>query len=513
MNIAQAKQEIENTVLAYTRKREDGSYVIPTVHQRPVLLIGPPGIGKTAIMEQIARECRIGLVAYTITHHTRQSAIGLPVIEKRKFGDREYTVTEYTMSEIVASVYRCMENTGCQEGILFIDEINCVSETLAPTMLQFLQCKTFGSHTIPRGWVIVAAGNPSRYNKSVREFDIVTLDRIKRLDVTEDYNAWKSYARENGCHPFILAYLDMKQENFYRVEACAEGSYFVTARGWEDLSRMIYVYEDMGIPVNGEFVFQYLQHPDTAKDFAGFYDLCRTYGEDYDMMAILEGRMEEESLQEKAFCLQCAGCEERLAAESLLVSALHEVCAGYAASMEQVQSCYDEAVRLKSLLSECKEEDVSALLEQEIEKRNKALLVKKDAGLCSEESAHKEQMVTDWVRSFSYEWRKRCRESGISPDSLLREYFGKEKEKLEEKKRKTADSLERAFAFAGKAFLEGQEMALFTEEVTGDKTVMGFIVKNGCEAYLKNAGILQTSRREEELHEEIRSLSDSLQIS
>mgnify|MGYP007134713114 CR=1 FL=1 len=53
------------------------------------------------------------------------------------------------MSEIIASVYETMERTGCQEGILFLDEINCVSETLAPTMLQFLQNKTFGTHRVP----------------------------------------------------------------------------------------------------------------------------------------------------------------------------------------------------------------------------------------------------------------------------------------------------------------------------------------------------------------------------
>lgn len=105
-------------------------------------------------MEQISRECRVGLISYTITHHTRQSAVGLPFIEKKMYGDREYAVTEYTMSEIVASIYNRMEETGLKEGILFIDEINCVSETLAPTMLQFLQCKTFGSHKIPEGWII-----------------------------------------------------------------------------------------------------------------------------------------------------------------------------------------------------------------------------------------------------------------------------------------------------------------------------------------------------------------------
>ena len=47
------------------------------------------------------------------------------------------------MSEIISSVYDKMEKTGLKEGILFIDEINCVSETLAPMMLQFLQGKTF----------------------------------------------------------------------------------------------------------------------------------------------------------------------------------------------------------------------------------------------------------------------------------------------------------------------------------------------------------------------------------
>ena len=145
MNIKQAKQEIANTLKAYLAKDSLGNYRIPPIRQRPILLMGPPGVGKTQVMEQIAAETGVGLVAYTITHHTRQSAVGLPFIEKRTYGGEEYSVTEYTMSEILASVYQLMERTGLREGILFLDEINCVSETLAPMMLQFLQCKTFGN--------------------------------------------------------------------------------------------------------------------------------------------------------------------------------------------------------------------------------------------------------------------------------------------------------------------------------------------------------------------------------
>ena len=242
MNIKRAKQEIKDTIEAYLAKDEYGAYAIPPIRQRPMLLIGPPGIGKTQIVEQISQECQIGLVSYTITHHTRQSAIGLPFIEHKNYGGREYAVTEYTMSEIVASIYDKIEQTGLPEGLLFIDEINCVSETLAPTMLQFLQGKTFGNHKIPEGWIIVAAGNPPEYNKSVREFDIVTMDRIRRMDVEADLGVWMEYAVRVNIHPAIRSYLGIRKENFCRIETTVDGRIFATPRGWEDLSELIWIY-------------------------------------------------------------------------------------------------------------------------------------------------------------------------------------------------------------------------------------------------------------------------------
>ena len=64
--------------------------------------------------------------------------MGLLLLKHKMYGGKEYAVTEYTMSEIVASVYDRIEKEAvCQKAFLFIDEINCVSETPAPTMLQF----------------------------------------------------------------------------------------------------------------------------------------------------------------------------------------------------------------------------------------------------------------------------------------------------------------------------------------------------------------------------------------
>ena len=289
MNIAQAKEQIERAMKAYFTKDEFGDYKIPVEKQRPVFLMGPPGIGKTAIMEQIASELGVGLVSYSMTHHTRQSAIGLPFISEKTYSGKNVHVTEYTMSEIVAAIYNKIEDTGLSEGLLFIDEINCVSETLAPTMLQFLQGKAFGNHKIPEGWIIVAAGNPSEYNKSVREFDMVTLDRVRKIDVDADFNIWKEYAVNHHINRAIINYLELRPNNFYKVEADIDGMQFVTARGWEDLSNLYDAYQDIGIKVDEDIIAEFIQHDDTAKDVSAYFALYDKYKNDYGIQEILDG--------------------------------------------------------------------------------------------------------------------------------------------------------------------------------------------------------------------------------
>lgn len=327
MNIQEAKEEIIRTVRSYTARNADGTYIIPSIRQRPMLLIGPPGIGKTAIMEQAAQTCGVGLVAYTITHHTRQSAIGLPVIREKEYGGRKYSVTEYTMSEIIASVYDCMERTGLREGILFIDEINCVSETLAPAMLEFLQNKTFGVHKVPEGWIIAAAGNPPGYNKSVREFDVVTLDRVRVLHVEQDLDVWLSYAAQHRIHPIIMAYLQIRKNDFYRIEDSLDGPSFVTARGWEDLSVMLRSYEMQGYPVDAAFIQEFLQHGRTASDFEAYYKLYARYKDDYQISRILNGTAAREDAGTAAEDILLkrasrAPYEERITLINLLADAL-----------------------------------------------------------------------------------------------------------------------------------------------------------------------------------------------
>ena len=460
MNIKRAKQEIKDAVQAYLMKDEYGEYQIPAIHQRPIFLMGPPGIGKTQIMEQISRECEIGLVAYTITHHTRQSAIGLPFIQTKVYGGKEYSVTEYTMSEIIAAVYEKIEQSGTKEGILFIDEINCVSETLAPTMLQFLQCKMFGNQSVPKGWIIVAAGNPPEYNKSVREFDVVTLDRIKRIDVEANFDVWKEYAYQAGIHPAVLSYLELRKENFYRMENTVDGKMFVTARGWEDLSRLIQVYEKLGKEVDREVVHQYVQHWKTAKDFANYLELYRKYQKEYGLERILAGHYEADTLERLKF----APFDERLSVVNLLIGKMAELFKEEYEIEKYIEGLFGQLCAYKEVLQ--KEDAVPGeVLAARIQSLQQEIEQKKASEQFTKVEMHRMERILHKLE----EYRK-------APEfEAVKAAFDAEEEQREQLADATLETLNHCFEFLEAAFGESQEMAVFVTELNTNVYSIAFL--------------------------------------
>ena len=498
MNIQEAKEEIRKTVEIYLEKDDFGEYAIPFMKQRPIFMIGAPGIGKTAVVEQIAAEMGIGLVSYSMTHHTRQSAIGLPYIVKKEYGGEELRVSEYTLSEIIASVHEVIDKTGRTEGILFLDEINCVSETLAPAILQFLQYKTFGGHSLPKGWVVVSAGNPPQYNRSVREFDIATRDRLKYITVEEDYEVWKKYAYDRGIHAAIIAFLEVNRSWFYSIKTTIDGPRFATARGWEDLSYAVKMYERKGFEVGASFIGEYITDMDIARKFAVFYDLFKKYREDYQVVAILEGK-QEKKVEERA---AAARFDERIALIEMIAEALGQE---FGTVLEEQAVLEGAAAILRVAKKEAGgTESARALHEKVIERES----VKKEEEISSGQRAN--SMSADEIRI----GRKVIRELGdyqvsdkaadaTAQFALWKKKFDQRAKKQARQLDSTGDKLENAFSFMENVWGEGQELTYFMTILTSGHVSSSFLAKHGSPKYFEHNKNLLLFDVKEQLRKEI----------
>lgn len=506
MNIKQAKEHIKNSVKLYLKKDEYGEYRIPVVRQRPIFLLGSPGIGKTAIMEQIAQELGIALVSYSMTHHTRQSALGLPFITHKSYKGMEFDISEYTMSEIIASIYEVMEQSGIEEGILFLDEINCVSETLAPSMLQFLQYKVFGRHKVPEGWVIVTAGNPPEYNKSVREFDVVTMDRMKLVEVEADYATWKEYALKQGIHNAVTTYLDMKKNDFYRVETNVGGKSYVTARGWEDLSATMLLCEEEGIPVDETLVGQYLHNDKIVKEFTAYYELYNKYKRDYKVEEILDGTNSAQVVERA----RIAKFDERLSLLGMLLDKLES-------EMKENLECSDYLTELMKLLKIIKTQqdqkagdgsvpDVAALVQTQIDNRIRLIESMTNAGTLSAEDKRKHRAIIRFLETREKELRIENPADVGAALGILKSAFDREVAQMKTENSRIQLRLHNLFAFSEVAFMDGNEVIVLVTELTVNAYSARFIATYGSADYQRHNEELMLQDRQDDIMKEIDAL-------
>ena len=505
MNIKEAKDYIKNSVQIYLKKDQYGEYRIPIVRQRPVFLLGAPGLGKTAIMEQIAEELGIALVSYSMTHHTRQSALGLPFIKHKVYEGMEYDVSEYTMSEIISSIYDVMEESGIKEGILFLDEINCVSETLAPSMLQFLQYKVFGRHKVPEGWIIVTAGNPPEYNKSVREFDVVTMDRLRVLRVEADYKTWKEYAQDKGIHSAVTNYLELKKEDFYHIEMTVNGRSYVTARGWEDLSEIITLYEEEHLKVDETLVGQYLGNEKIVREFCAYYDLYNKYKRDYQVEEILAGHPSQVA-KERA---KAAAFDERL---SLLGMLLDKCTSEIRENIQASEYLTDLFTSLKAfkLMLEKQEDKTPGKAAEDLKKlaegKRKAMKNLEKAGALSSAERAKSNGIIWFLEQAVKEVLSSELSDSEGAFQLVKAKFEQKVGEVKQETEQCKEHLHHLFVFADEVFAEGNEMLILVTELTVNTYTAKFISMFGSPDYQKHADSMMLSERQSDIQSQIAQL-------
>ena len=373
------------------------------------------------------------------------------------------------------------------------------------TMLQFLQCKTFGNQAVPAGWVIVAAGNPPEYNKSVRDFDIVTLDRVRRMNIEPDLPVWKDYARAAHLHSAILSYLELHPQNFYQINADVDGTQFVTARGWEDLSNLLNTYESLGLQADEELIRQYIQHQKIAEDFAAYLDLYYKYRDDYGVEDILAGKAKPAAF---ARLLQ-APFDEKLSLVSLILSGLETRFAASRRADAVADGCYAFLKETKKAFAGMPAElaqepncwaqlfgQMTADYEAETQK-------KRTAGLLDKPTLEARLQTAKTLRGWEKTLLRAAAPDADTAFKVLREQFGTLSEARDTAQQGASAALEAAFDFMEQAFAESQEMVVFVTELTLSPAAHAFIAENGCERYFQYNKDLLLDHRKAALNQEL----------
>ncbi len=318
-------------------------------------------------------------------------------------------------------------------------------------MLQFLQYKIFGSHRVPEGWVVVTAGNPPQFNRSVHEFDVVTNDRLKIMEIEPDYEAWKRYALQKGVHKAITTYLDIRRQDFYEIETTVDGQSYVTARGWEDLSEAVYLYEANGFPIDESLISQYIRNRQILNEFAVYYNLYKKYREDYRIHDILEAR-EDADIRKRA---AKAAFDERITVLGLLTEAV----------MTDIQSALKAEDRLKKRVVSLRSK------KQELEAKN------------ADERSSEMQAFLSEKKNFE--------------EAVFR---------MKADTAAAGRRLSNLFNFVDDCFGNGNEMLILITELTINYYSARFIAEKGCEEYYKFDKKFQLYDRNKELMSEVKAL-------
>jgi hypothetical protein len=397
------------------------------------------------------------------------------------------------MSEIIVSVYRRIEEGGFREGILFLDEINCVSETLTPALLGFLQYKSFGGHKLPEGWIIVAAGNPVKYNNAARDLDAVTLDRLKVINIEPDFEVWKQYAQSQGLHPLILSYLSLRNEHFYCMETEKRGRSFTTPRGWEDLSGTLLCFEALDIPIDGELFGQYLQHDEIAREFGIFFELNRELQQKYRIDKILEtGAVIPE--------LRTARFDERLCVVQFLLYRLNTLAAGWSAHETRQNSL---GYFINGL--EAGRGDFWDFASERVRARENALGVKKKLGLLRPGEEEAELLLMELIKSCLTRIRG---ENPETPVNRFRELAARGDAETEALGRNLEQGIRNCFAFLRDTFGKSQELVIFLTELQSVDAARRFMEGRLGDLYEQVQSLLDFRSEEEELRSKLRLQSE-----
>ena len=276
----------------------------------------------------------------------------------------------------------------------------------------------------------------------------------------------------------MISYLELRRKNFYRMENTVDGRIFATARGWEDLSRLIQVYETLDKEVDREVVYQYIQHPMIAKDFAAYLALYNKYKTDYAVEDLLQGKWTPITLSK----IRNASLDEHLSIVGLLNGKLSQLFADCYFMDAYVTKLYGYMTEYRDNLPEMTLESIYKKAENDFQTAKKSELLTKN-----------EEKV--FIRTVNF-FENEISEKDTYEQTKIA--FTAEADSLETQIEYTSQMLQNVFDFMEAAFGDSQEMVAFITELNANYYSLWFIRENGSDQYYRhNKGLLFDNRQKQ----------------
>lgn len=192
----------------------------------PVFLWGPPGIGKSSIVSQIAKDKSVGFIDLRLSLLDPTDLRGIPFFDSNT-------------NEAIWAPASFLPDGSVEEGILFLDELNAAAPMVQASAYQLILDRKIGEYTLPEGWSIVAAGNRESDRGVVFRMAAPLANRFVHLEMEASVDDWRMWATSAGVDATIIGFISHRPDALFTFDTKSDSRSFATPRTWAYVNEIV----------------------------------------------------------------------------------------------------------------------------------------------------------------------------------------------------------------------------------------------------------------------------------